>query len=93
MHSAPPDYFLSRFACRFSLSVFCAGFLSMLFFEFLSLLAIPLLPVTPAALPARVLRIHAPSRPSPCTLLVPGKLRSLPATGDRRATEGAMSGA
>jgi hypothetical protein len=30
------DYFLARFAWRFSFSVFWAGFFSMLFFVFLS---------------------------------------------------------
>jgi len=34
-------YFLVFFACRFSFSVFCAGFFSMAFFVFLSLLAMP----------------------------------------------------
>ena len=35
----PSGYLLAFFACRFSLSVFWAGFFSMLFFVFLSLLA------------------------------------------------------
>jgi hypothetical protein len=34
-------YFFAFFACRFSFKVFCAGFFSMLFFAFLSLLAMP----------------------------------------------------
>ncbi len=32
-------YFFAFLACRFSFKVFCAGFFSMLFFAFLSLLA------------------------------------------------------
>jgi hypothetical protein len=32
-------YFFAFLACRFSFNVFCAGFFSMLFFVFLSLVA------------------------------------------------------
>ena len=35
------SYFLARFAWRFSFSVFLAGFFSMLFFVFLSFVAMP----------------------------------------------------
>ena len=37
--SAWSGYFLAFLACRFSFSVFCAGFFAMLFFVFLSLVA------------------------------------------------------
>ena len=37
-------YFFAFLACRFSFSVFCAGFFSMLFFVFLSLVAMLYLP-------------------------------------------------
>jgi hypothetical protein len=37
--SARSAYFFALLACRFSFSVFCAGFFSMLFFVFLSLVA------------------------------------------------------
>ncbi len=38
--SAWPGYFFAFLACRFSFSVFWAGFFPMVFFVFLSLLAI-----------------------------------------------------
>jgi hypothetical protein len=42
----PAGYFFAFLACRFSFSVFCAGFFSMLFLVFLSLVAmVSLLPV------------------------------------------------